>query len=102
MGHYKSEEHIRNSYSKKKYRRTNKVIKEEVCDLLAEAPTVDCSNIDVSVNGGTVTLRGSVKSASNKQQLEDLIEYISGVDEIKNELKVQKVRIKKNRIGFEK
>lgn len=101
MGHYKSEgRHIWNSRPRS-HRRSDTVIKGEVCDILAESPNVNCSHIDVSVNSGVVTLRGTIQEPLERQQVEDLVEYVSGVNEVQNELKVQKVQIrrKKRRIS---
>lgn len=97
MGHYKSEgQHIWNSRPKS-HRRSDTVIKGEVCDILAESPNVNCSNIDVSVNSGVVTLRGTIQEPLEKQQVEDLVEYVSGVNEVQNELKVERAKIKRKK-----
>ena len=72
------------------YQRADARIFEEVCDRLTEDHRVDASDIEVQVNGGEVTLAGSVRSREEKRYAEDLAERISGVREVNNNLKVQR------------
>lgn len=80
-------------------RRSDDVIKEEICEILEEAPNVNCSHIDVSVKNGVVTLRGAARQFIEKQQVEDLVEYVPGVNEVQSKLKVQRTK-HKNRLGL--
>jgi hypothetical protein len=62
-----------------------------VCDRLTEDPRIDASDVDVQVKDGEVTLAGSVRTRDEKRYTEDLIERISGVRDVSNNLKVKPV-----------
>ena len=70
------------------YRRSDERIMEDVCDRLTDAPDVDASDIEVNVTNGEVTLGGSVGDRRQKRRSEDLIENLSGVREVHNNLRV--------------
>ena len=72
----------------KGYQRSDARINEDVCDRLCDAPDIDASNIEVKVERGEVTLAGSVSDRSDKRRAEDLIENVSGVQEVHNNLRV--------------
>lgn len=46
-------------------------------------------NVNFTLNNGVVTLTGSVRSAQDKQDIEQEIRDIDGVKDVKNQLKVQ-------------
>jgi len=71
------------------YTRGDERIREDVCDRLTDDPRIDASDIDVRVQGGEVTLNGSVRTREEKRFTEDLIERISGVRDVNNHLKVK-------------
>jgi osmotically-inducible protein OsmY len=71
------------------YRRGDERILEEVCDRLTDDSRIDASDIDVQVKEGEVTLAGSVRSRDEKRYTEDLVERISGVRDVSNNLKVR-------------
>ena len=70
------------------YQRSDARINEDVCDCLCDSRDVDARNIDVSVANGEVTLNGSVSDRDQKRRAEDLIEHMSGVRDVHNNLKV--------------
>lgn len=74
----------------KGYRRSDDRIKEEVCETLSRHPRIDASDIEVKVEDACVTLSGAVESREVKRAAEMAIENISGVDDVKNELRVKK------------
>ena len=74
----------------KGYQRSDNRIIEDVCDRLADASDVDASNIEVKVNSGEVTLAGTVDDRFDKRRAEELIENISGVREVHNNLRVNR------------
>lgn len=43
-------------------------------------------NVKIMTANGVVTLRGPVKSAEEKQRIEDLAKHVQGVSSVKNEL----------------
>lgn len=76
-------------------RRTDKKIKEDICDFLAQVPLENCSEIKVHVDSGTVTLRGNVNKSQTKRTVEEIAEHVAGVNNIQNELRIQARRTKK-------
>lgn len=73
----------------KGYRRSNDRIKEDVCDALTRDANVDASDVDVSVEDGTVILKGTVHNRRMKRFAEDCVERVHGVSDVRNELRVQ-------------
>ncbi len=70
------------------YQRSDNRINEDVCDCLCDSADVDARNIDVVVANGEVTLNGSVSDRDQKRRAEDLIEHVSGVREVHNNLRI--------------
>lgn len=70
------------------YQRSDARINEDVCDRLCDSPDIDATNVDVRVSGGEVTLSGTVSSREEKRRAEDMIEHVSGVREVHNNLRV--------------
>lgn len=69
------------------YKRSDERIREEVCDALMRDPMIDASDIDVRVEGGHVTLEGSVDERRNKRRAEDMSEAVAGVQDVTNHLR---------------
>ena len=57
-------------------------------NLLAWIPYIDSSKINISVDGGLVTLEGSVDTYWKKIRIEDIIFDIKGVNRISNKLSI--------------
>lgn len=74
----------------KGYKRSDERIKEEVHETLTWNNEVDASEIEVEVKEGEVTLTGSVSDRRMKRLAEELIEDISGVNDVVNQLKFKK------------
>ncbi|AUN99251.1 BON domain-containing protein [Bacteriovorax stolpii] len=74
----------------KGYKRSDDRIKEEVCETLARNPRIDASDIEVKVEEACVTLSGTVESKEIKRAAEMAIENLSGVDDVKNEIRVKR------------
>lgn len=72
----------------KGYQRSDERIREDVCECLTHDPRVDASNLEVSVKNCEVTLSGTVNSREDKRRAADLAEYISGVKDVHNNLRV--------------
>jgi hypothetical protein len=72
----------------KGYKRSDERIKEDVCERLTRDPEVDASEIEVQVKDGEVTLTGTVESRDQKRRAEDVIENVSGVREVNNQLRM--------------
>ena len=71
------------------YKRTDERILEDACDRLTEDWEVDARNIQVTVHGGEVTLDGTVSNRAAKRRAEDIVEDVSGVGHVQNNLRVQ-------------
>lgn len=75
----------------KGYRRSDERIHEDVCERLTEHPAIDASDIEVTVNDGDVTLTGRVESRAVKHLTEVMVETVSGVKEVHNQLRVARL-----------
>ncbi len=75
-------------YGPKGYRRSDDRIYEEVCEILMKHRQIDASNIGVRVETGVVYLSGKVDSRMSKKLAETLIDDLSGVQDVRNELMV--------------
>lgn len=86
-------DHDRRTYAgigPKGYSRNDESIKEEVCEILIWSPDVDAREIDVFVKDGIVRLEGFVDSRYSKKQSESLLEEVSGIVDIENQLIIKK------------
>ncbi|HEY1115105.1 MAG TPA: BON domain-containing protein [Chitinophagaceae bacterium] len=72
------------------YVRSAERIQEDVYDRLSYDPRIDASNVDIRVEGSEVVLSGTVRSREEKYRAEDLVESISGVSSVQNNLRVEK------------
>ena len=70
------------------YIRSDERIREDASDKLTDDWRVDARAIEVSVASGEVTLDGSVPSREQKRRAEDLIDSLSGVKHVQNNLRV--------------
>jgi hypothetical protein len=71
------------------YERGDERIREDVCDRLTDDPRIDAADMEVHVKNGEVTLTGGVRTREEKRFAEDLVERISGVRDVNNNLKVR-------------
>jgi hypothetical protein len=72
----------------KGYQRSDERISDEVHQRLTDDPWIDASEIDVEVKSGEVTLTGHVDNREAKHRAERLIEDLSGVRHVQNNLRV--------------
>lgn len=70
------------------YKRSDERINEDVHERLTEDPHIDASAIVVAVSGGEVTLSGLVVSREAKHHAEHLVEHLSGVTHVQNNLRL--------------
>lgn len=73
----------------KGYQRSDARIHEDVCDRLTYAD-VDAENIEVAVTNGEVTLSGTVHDRHDKRRAEDVVEDVSGVRDVHNNIRVHR------------
>jgi hypothetical protein len=84
----------------KGYRRSDDRIREDVSDRLGENPWLDCSEVEVTVSNGEVTLTGSVKSRQEKFLLEEIADDVSGVSEVHNQVRVKREQQQQNSLAM--
>jgi len=75
----------------KGYKRSDDRIADDANQRLTDDPWLDASDVDVAVSGGEVTLTGSVDSREAKHRAESLVEHLSGVQHVQNNLRVKTV-----------
>jgi hypothetical protein len=71
------------------YQRSDARIEEDICEHLTHHGMLDATGIQVRVENGEVTLTGTVESRQAKRLAEDVLDHISGVKDIHNQLRVQ-------------
>lgn len=69
------------------YVRSDQRIEEEIHARLTDDPSVDGTEIEVSVKDGEVTLSGSVASRFERRRAEDIVDQVSGVRHVRNDLR---------------
>src|SRR5690606_3511162 len=69
------------------YKRSDDRIKEEINDRLTDDPFVDCSDVEVSVENGEVTLTGSAVDKTQQRRIEDIAGSVRGVTDVDNRLR---------------
>lgn len=70
------------------YTRSDERIREDANDRLTEDWRVDASRISVTVENGEITLSGTVTRREDKRRAEDIVEDMSGVKHVQNNLRV--------------
>lgn len=70
----------------KGYKRSDERTREDVCDAIAFQGHIDATDVEVKVENGLVTLRGTVALREHERALERLVERCRGVQEVRNEL----------------
>jgi osmotically-inducible protein OsmY len=73
----------------KGWQRSDDRIREDVSERLTDDPHVDASEMEVQVQGGEVTLAGTVESREMKRRAEDIAHAVGGVKDVHNRLRVQ-------------
>jgi osmotically-inducible protein OsmY len=74
------------------YQRSDERIREDVCESLTQDDQIDASSIEVTVTDGEVTLTGTIFQRDDKRRAEDLAEEVSGVKDVRNNLRVSSER----------
>jgi hypothetical protein len=73
----------------KGFTRSDERIREDINCRLTDDAHVDASNIEVSVEGGEVILTGTVPDRFEKRRAEDISEFVSGVKNVENRIRVK-------------
>jgi hypothetical protein len=72
----------------KGYKRSDQQVIEEASQRLERDGDIDASEIEVTAEGGILTLRGSVPDRRTKRRAEECVESVYGVRDVMNELRV--------------
>lgn len=70
------------------YRRSDERILEDINERLTDDHHIDASDVGVTVEGGEVTLSGTVEDRAARRRAEDIAESVSGVGHVQNDLRV--------------
>jgi hypothetical protein len=70
------------------YQRGDERIHDDVCEALTRHGDVDACDIEVEVQNGEVTLRGTVPDRRQKRMAEDMAESVPGVRDVHNQLRL--------------
>jgi len=79
------------------YRRSDERIREDINEELTRHPGIDATDIDVRVEDGEVTLSGMVDDRRAKRLAEDIAEQCSGVEDVHNELRIDRAKQQSHR-----
>jgi len=72
------------------YTRSDERIREFICERLAQHHQLDVSDVSVEVMSGRVILEGTVPDRSMKHRIEDTADSCWGVQEVENNIRVQR------------
>lgn len=72
----------------KGYTRSAERIREEACEILSKDWFLDASDIEVSVENKCLVLKGEVRTRRDKRHAEAIVEHITGIEDVLNQLKV--------------
>ena len=73
----------------KGFQRSDERIKEEICEFILRTYWLDAENVVIEVQGGEVTLSGTVDDRQQKRALEDLSSDVLGVKDVHNQIRIQ-------------
>jgi hypothetical protein len=72
----------------KGYHRSDDRILEEVNEALKQDHDIDASDLEAQISKGEVTLTGTVCSRREKRMAEEVVESVSGVENVQNQIRV--------------
>lgn len=72
----------------KGYSRSDERMTEDLNERLTDDPLLDASEISVEIKDGVATLQGTVDSRWMKHRAEDIADACSGVQDVRNEIRV--------------
>ncbi|AZG16804.1 BON domain-containing protein [Cupriavidus pauculus] len=72
----------------KGYTRSDERIRDDVCERLAHDGRVDLREVEVDVEAGVVTLKGSARDRGEKHRIENIAGHVMGVKDVQNQLRV--------------
>lgn len=87
------EHHSHAGKGPKNYKRSDARISEDLHERMSDDNFLDASGIEVNVTDGEVILTGTVTDRADKRRAEDIAESVSGVTNVENRIRVNRVRI---------
>ncbi len=73
----------------KGYTRSDDRIQELLCRRLSADGRLDCRDVEIQVERGEVTLKGTIESRADKGRIEDIAAGLLGVKEVHNHMRVR-------------
>ena len=73
----------------KGYQRSDERTKELLCERLRDDPEIDPSEVTITVQGGKITLEGTVDSRQTKNAIEEIADQF-GTQDVQNNLRIQR------------
>lgn len=77
-------------FSPRDYQRDDRRVREDVCERLLESHWLDVADVEVAVSDGVVTLTGSVRDRTHQVRIEDIVDDVFGVKEVRCQLRAQR------------
>ncbi len=74
----------------KGHTRNDERLKEDISERIAHLAHVEASDVEVSVEDGSVTISGTVPDRQMRWDLEQLLDHVHGVKDVVNNLKVKR------------
>jgi osmotically-inducible protein OsmY len=71
------------------FQRSDERVKEMIHEALTDHEHIDATHITVDVKNGEVVLTGTVDDRNAKRLAEDIVERVSGVRDVQNQLRIQ-------------
>ncbi len=81
------------------YQRSDDRIEEDICDRLTQHGQLDARDIDLKVNNGEVTLKGTVPDRRMKRLAEDIALNVPGVFDVQNQLRINRQQGQPGQLG---
>jgi hypothetical protein len=79
---------MRQNRGPKGYTRSDERIKEDVCERLSQRGDIDVDEVSIDVQGGKITLQGTVPDRRMKHMIEDIACGCMGVKDVENKVSV--------------
>jgi hypothetical protein len=73
----------------KGYKRNDQRVIEDISERLSDHPQIDASEIEIRLEEGVAVLTGTVSDRQSKRLAEEIAESVSGVQDVRNELRLQ-------------
>lgn len=74
----------------KTFQRADNRLRDDICERLMYRDDIDPSDVTVTVDGGEVTLDGTVPERWMRYVIDDIAESVLGVQEVENNIRVRR------------